>query len=306
MTLETSNSDEAFMQSFRAANAAPEETSTGEPSQEETVTTETAVADPIENAASPPADENAELERLRRIVATDPVRRQAYEQEVLAQYGYQTQAPPPPQPSAQQQQAQSPQYPVNPDEFDLTNMDHWMQVVGHVVEQKLNPAFQFIDEQKRDNEAYLQRQAMEHVVQNQKLLLDEIEKQVPGYSKAFQLYPGQGYQLAEGVTPEQEMLATYANTLFNRQIASFPQQLHGDPRVLKDVLTRIAPQLKKQAARLGISQGAQAAGMNPAIQRETYVETSNVAPTVSQNMFSKALEKHDDVGMMAAIRKRRA
>jgi hypothetical protein len=46
--------------------------------------------------------------------------------------------------------------------------------------------------------------------------------------------------------------------------------------------------------------------MNPAIQRETYVETSNVAPTVSQNMFSKALEKHDDVGMMAAIRKRRA
>jgi hypothetical protein len=82
--------------------------------------------------------------------------------------------------------------------------------------------------------------------------------------------------------------------------------LHGDPRVLKDVLTRIAPQLKKQAARLGISQGAQAAGMNPAIQRETYVETSNVAPTVSQNMFSKALEKHDDVGMMAAIRKRRA
>lgn len=322
MTLEgnVSDSDVDFMRSLREQPA--EASDSLEPSQgtEPTATPE----QPAESASAPqtPApsettqgQEQAELERLRRIIATNPQYRQDYEQQLLAEYGYapepvQPYAQPAPQPVQQYQQPQqqpAQQLPFDPQEFDITNYEHLSGLLSHMLEQRLQPAFEFINEQKQEEARLMQQQAIQQITESQKLLLDEIEKQVPGYSKAFEFVPGQGYGLAEKVSEEQMAVVQHANTLFGQELANFPKQLHQDPRVLKDVLNRIAPRVKKLADRLGISQGQpQTQSINPAMQQASYVETSNAAPVQSSNMFTEALKRHDDVGMMAALRRMQA
>lgn len=247
--------------------------------ESENVVTEESTETPEPASTDVGEELRLENERLRRLIATDPQRRMAYESERFGPPPQQRQAPP------QQQQENSPTLPFGQEEFDPTDLTHMQALLQYAVAQQLQPANQYIQSlQQRDQQEAQeaeQRQMQELVSDVQK----GIEKYVPG------LFGGE-------MTPDKIAMADLAKQMFARELqGSYSEYLWANPMAHSEVMKKVGPQIQKMAERLGVHKPA--ANGN---KREMYVESVSTEPGSSPNMFDNAHKKGDVLGMLSALR----
>lgn len=272
-------------------------------------------AEPVEPAAAPePVEEvnpqEAEIQRLRRVIATDPNLRQAYEAEQYREYGienpYYPQAQQPQQPTqAQGQQAQpgqQPQLPFSLDDYNPTDPAHQMALFGYLLKQELSPFSQYIDSVQAQEASFQQQQRVQQVNEMDAGLNKALDKYVPGFSEMS----------PEALTEEQELLVSSFHQLFQKELfAKCPpnRTMNGQPynplwehpKVHQEIISKIGPRVQQRAQKLGLYQpGTQQKG-SKALARETYVESSNAVPSNNRNPFEAAYEADDALGMVKAL-----
>lgn len=250
---------------------------------ENVVTEDPQHEEPATESESPDAAEELRLEneRLRRLIATDPQRRLAYESE---RFG-----PPPQTQFASPQQPQQPQndpaLPFGEEDFDPTDMRHMQALLAHAVSQQLQPANQYIT-------ALQQRDMMEAQEQEQRNLQNLVTDVQKGIEKFVpDLYAGE-------MTPERVAMCDLAKQMFARELqGSYSEYLWANPMAHQEVLKKVGPQIQKMAERLGVTKPT--ANGN---KRQMFVESVSTEPGGNPNMFEKAHKKGDVLGMLSALR----
>lgn len=241
-------------------------------------TPEVTTPEPVEN-------QEDEVTRLQRIIATDPQLRQTYAQDY---YGPQPTPQPqpqyqPPQPAPQPQPTQ--QLPFNPEEYNPYNLEHQAALTEFVVQQAVAPAMQFIQnyqqQEQVQQQTYQEQQAKEQMSERQKIL----EKHVPGFTAWTQ----------QTASPEQLAVASFADREYLRLLSTVDPKLQNDIRVQQHIITQIAPKVKALASKLGASS-------LPVTSSSVYVEGAQRVPTSNANPFDDAFKNDDTLGMIKALK----
>jgi len=254
--------------------------------------------------AEPQDDVQAELDRLKRVIAQDPNLRANYMAEKFGHIqpqpliqqpqapAYQPQQQPQYQPPVQQQ---APALPFDPAEYDPMDPSHTVALVTHIMQQQLQPFSEFVNQSKQQEIQLQQQQAQERVQKMEMDIRTKLSESVPGFSDSFK----------PTATFEQQLLKDAAISAFSRAMEQYPQEYWGNPVVHQDVIQKLAPQLNTVAQRLGLTTAAPANtdATKQAMAREMHVVSGNAAPATSANPFSKAAEKGDALGMLTAISK---
>lgn len=247
-------------------------------------------------------DPNEEIQRLQRIIATDPQKRALYEHE---KYGI-----PLPQPTQQAEQVQSGELSLEDafanqfpgEDFDPFNMKHQ----AFLQQMNLKPAFSYIEQLQKEEQELEKRQAMEanrQAVENlNKGVQDLFTKGLPIVGDLLK---------AESLTDEQAFLIDAMESKFQKALVErFPERPDGShirlwasPEVHKEIVREILPPLKQLAAKLGLAQEASKT-VNQQVARETYVESSNAVPSTTGNPFDDALAKGDVASALDAFDKK--
>jgi hypothetical protein len=312
MTLESQGADSPLdiIASLGTSEPQPEATpeTPAEPAApSEPVATPEPEAPPVSEApkAEPQDDVQAELDRLKRVIAQDPNLRANYMAEKFGHLQPQpiVQQPAPVyQPPQQQQpqfqppvQQQAPQLPFDPAEYDPLDPSHQVALVTHIMQQQLAPFSEFVNQSKQQEAHYQQQQAQQRIDQLESEIRAKLNTVLPGFAESFK----------PTATFEQQMLRDSAINAFSRQMEQYPQEYWGNPAVHQDVINKIAPQLNQAAQRLGLltAQSSTANDAAQAMAREMQVVSGNAVPVSTANPFTKAAEQGDLLGMMAAVSK---
>lgn len=264
-----------------------------------------AATEPETVPESPEADpKEEELQRLKRIIATDPQKRALYEQE---RYGVQPVAP---QPKQAQQEAPKPKSldeafaeAFQGDDYDPFNMAHQ----AFITQFHLNPAMAYIDEVKAIDKQQEQQQRQRQIEQ----IATDADTSV---QKLFiaQLPALEEWLKAESPSLEQKTLLEMMTRSFQAKLfEAFPERedqshlrLWMNPDVHQDVVRQVMPEVKQLASKLGLLEASlPAPKVNKDMARESYVESSNAVPAGAPvNPFDEALAKDDYAAAFGAIR----
>jgi hypothetical protein len=260
-------------------------------------------ASPAEEAPTAPAqvvDPKAEeLEFLKRVIASDPVKRQQYEASLYQKYGEpyvppvpQQEEPKEDQPNPQTKPAFQPiQLPFEPDEYDATSFEHQVGLIGTVVQhvipqvmsQVLQPFQVFIDEQRQYDQQQAQQQQQAEQYNRASAIANSIGEIVPGFKEITDL---------QSYNADQELFLKYAADRYLAAAQNYPQGLWMNAQVSKEIASQIAPELNRFGNALGVFQAQTATPVNNSQvkTRESYVEGANAVPVDNSNAFSKAYE----------------
>lgn len=251
-----------------------------------------------------PSKEDDEVAILRRVVASDPNLSARYEYEKFG---------PAPAPLWQQPQAQQPQQqpvaqkpaepqdepaklPFDADDFDPTDLNHQMSLIGHVLQQSLKPFSEFIEKQNQQEVQEQQERMNTHVQQLEDGVRDLMNKDFPGFADFYK---------KKAVSPAEKAIVRFAHDEFSEVMKRYNPNQWGNPKVHQAVIKEISPNVKALAEKLGVFASNTEASAKEALKKEkakeSYVESSNAIPTGAGNVFDKAYKAGDIDAMFDAI-----
>lgn len=255
----------------------------------------------------------ADNERLRRLIATDPAKLNAYTQEA---YGVQ-----PPSPQQWQAPQQAPQYappapqapPAAPKSIEeefaekFPNEDYNPYDLRHssfVQSFNLRPAMSFIDQQlafeKEQSETAQRQQAEAHLDGLAGQVETIFTEKMPFFKDILE---------SEKPTAKQTFLQDQTSKLFQQTLQGmFPpnQEVNGQPfnplwvmpEAYHEVVNAIAPEVGRIAEELGLNKPAKK--IPQAMINDQFVESPNAVP-LQTNDFSRALQDNDMATLVNAI-----
>lgn len=193
--------------------------------------------------------------------------------------------------------------PFDPQEYDWTSYEHQAALIGNIVQQQLQPFAQYIGNAQQQEQKQVQQQAYQQVQKIDTGINDQFEKVLPGYSEWF----------AQD-TPDSGLLGKFISDAFQKTLMELHpptgRDRHGNPvnpywyheKVHAEVVSKLAPQIKGLASKLGFQIKAPNTATTKTKAREFYTEGSNAIPASGGgNSFDKAFDSGDMADAMATL-----